>query len=95
MPDPDHSFRIHPSSFILPFFWDTGTWDKTETDGTKMLILHIWWDSGTRGVKCITHNNTLSHQTVPFQGLMGQKWARVQASACLLAGREDKLKLAL
>jgi hypothetical protein len=81
------------------FFWDSGTWDKTETDGTKFTIFYKWWDSGTTGIKPSIHNNKVSHQTVPLLRRMGHFWDKkgtaVQVSACLFAGREDKLKLAL
>jgi hypothetical protein len=87
--------NVLPRSLDYFFSWDSGTWDKTEADGTNRIILQVWWDSGTIGVKYNRHNNKLSHQSVPFSGPMGQKEFRVQASACLFAGREDKLKLAL
>jgi hypothetical protein len=42
------------------------------TAGTNP-IFYIWWDSGTREINFIEHNNKVSHQTVPFPGPMGQK----------------------
>ena len=56
---------------LKKFFWDTGTWDKSETDGTDRSLFHTWWDSGTTGVKYNEHNSKVSHQTVPLLWRMG------------------------